>query len=143
MQAKARRGHEEAHALDAEAKVASQRHIGGAAIDAAIERTERGHAHGLEAVHHGLETVAPLRRPGRLAGRDRAQIVARAEGLLARAGQHRHPHGGVGVGLFDGFAQLSQPRSVEPVVLGRVVEGDGGPWAVDRQQNGVGHVAQG
>ena len=94
-------------------------------------------------VHDRLEAVpVAFRRGSRLlAGRNRAEIVTGAEGLLARAGEHRHPHVGIGVGLLDRLEQLAEARGVEPVVLGRIVEGDGGARAVDGQQNCVGHGA--
>src|SRR5476649_953185 len=47
MQAKARGRHEEAHALHAEPEIAGQRHVGGATVDAAVQRAERRHAHRL------------------------------------------------------------------------------------------------
>src|SRR5476649_2084291 len=146
VQAKARGRHEEAHAPDAQPKVAGQRHVGGAAIDAAVQGAERRHAHRLQPVHHRLEARIAFRRRGRLAARrltawKRAMIEARAEALLAGAGEHRDTHVGIGVGLLDGSTQPRQPGRIEAVVPGRIVERDRGARAVDGEQYGVGHDA--
>src|SRR5258708_36488483 len=45
----------------------------------------------------------------------------------------------VGVGLSDRRHQEAESGRIEPVVVGRIVEGDRGARAVDSQKNGVGH----
>src|SRR5471032_610632 len=146
VQAKARRRHEEAHAADTETEIAGQRHVGGAAIDAAVQRAERRHAHRLEPVHHRLEARIAFRRRRGLAARQGAMIEARAEALLAGPCENRDAHVRIGVDLLDRRAQERQSGRIEAVVPGGIVERDRGARAVDRkqyggEQYGVGHDA--
>src|SRR6266481_1657724 len=146
MQPEPRRRHEHFTGIDADAGIAGQRQIRGAAIHTTVNPADRRYCQVFKPVDDDLErrSCGLLLRAGRAFG-DRAEIVAGAEGA-AGAGEHQHPERGIGLDPVEQSYQFIEIIGLQPVQMLRPVEADGGARAIDieqrraRRPGGFGHV---
>lgn len=113
--------HEHLHPGDADAEIAGQGHVGGAAVNAAVQRGDGGHAQRFEAIDHALEGVRVVIASAFLVVAQRAYVEARAE-ALACARQDHDPDRGIGVDAIEDLDQRREIVGLQPVVLARPVE---------------------
>ena len=132
-------------ALQADAQVAGQHHVGGAAVHAAVECTNRHRARTGQRVGHLFKkgrAVPGLVKPTNVVTRTKHRL-----GLPGGVGrEHQHAHAGIGLDQRQMGQQRREVAVFELVALGWAVEGDGGHAALDLQDGrtglgkGAGHV---
>ena len=144
VQTQPRGRHAQRHAGDADAEVAGQRQVGGAADDVAVEARDGGHRQRLERVDGVFEQMRVV--PVGVGLRQFADVETGAE-QTAAAGEHDDSQSRVGGQLFEVVLQREQVFAVQPVEVPRPVERDGGAarrlarqqrWAFGAHFNSVG-----
>src|SRR6202035_4454753 len=135
VQAETRRRHEHFASVDADTKVAGQRQVGRAAIDAAVEAADGRHADVLKPVDDDFKrgSGASFLDGADGALGDRVEIVAGAEGA-AGAGEHQDPDRGIGLDPVEQFQEDVEIVGLQPVQVLRPVEADIGARTVEFEQ---------
>ena len=119
-----------------DAHVAGHRQFGAAAQRNAIQRRHHRHGEGADRIKRA---AAQIEQGARLLQRAHllqvAQVAARGETLVARAGQNRQHQPVVAAVLVEHVAQPRQHRARQRVALLRAVDGDPQQALFDRDEN--------
>ena len=137
MQAQRRGGHAPLDALQTDAQITRQHHIGGTAIHTAVQGANGDGAQRSQRIGNFFKERRPM--TGLV---ETTNVITRAKhrlGLTRRVGgQHQHTHIRLVVDAFKMRQQSLEVTVFQTIALGWTVQGDGGHAAFDVQNRGRG-----